>query len=120
MDNDDIHDLFAGLGTVTIKRMFGGKGIYHAGDIIALEVDGEILLKADEESAGEFSAAGCRQWSYAGKGKTVNMPYWTLPEDALDDRDVMQDWARLAYQAALRRRAKAKPKPRKKRLASDL
>ena len=28
MDSDAISDLFAGLGTVSIRRMFGGKGIY--------------------------------------------------------------------------------------------
>lgn len=49
MTNDDIAYMFSGLGSVTIKPMFGGKGIYHQGRIIELEVDGEILLKADTE-----------------------------------------------------------------------
>jgi hypothetical protein len=28
MDDDAIRDMFAGLGRVNIRRMFGGKGIY--------------------------------------------------------------------------------------------
>ena len=106
MDNDAISDLFSGLGPVTIKRMFGGKGIYFEGQIVALEVDGEILLKADKESAPEFEAAGCRQWVYEGKkGKRPTaMPYWSIPDNAIDDPDEMAGWARKAHDASLRSR----------------
>ncbi|MEM6461384.1 MAG: TfoX/Sxy family protein [Pseudomonadota bacterium] len=102
MDNEAIHDMFEGLGTVTIKRMFGGKGIYHKGRILAVEVDGEILLKADGESAGKFAQAGAAQWVYSGKKSPVKMPYWSVPNDALDDPDEMKKWVLLAYEAALR------------------
>lgn len=103
MDNDAIADLFAGLGPVRIRRMFGGKGIYHQGLIIAVEVDGELLLKADGESAPAFEAAGCRRWSYESKSrKPVAMPYWSVPPAALDDADEMTPWARRAFAAALR------------------
>ena len=104
MDNAAIDDLFVGLGPVTIKRMFGGKGIYFNGLIIALEVDDEILLKADPISAPEFAAAGCRQWVYTGRNKPVEMPYWSIPEDAFDDPDIMTEWAKRAYEASLRTR----------------
>ena len=56
MDNDAISDLFSGLGPVEIRRMFGGKGIYHNGLIVAIEIRGELMLKADAESAGDFVA----------------------------------------------------------------
>lgn len=103
MDNIDIEEMFQSLGPITIKRMFGGKGIYHMGRILALEVGDEILLKADDVSASEFEAAGARRWAYEGKkGKAVNMPYWTVPDDAFDDPDVMARWVGLAYEAALR------------------
>ncbi|MBN7756235.1 TfoX/Sxy family protein [Nitratireductor aquimarinus] len=106
MDDDAIHDLFAGLGPVSIKRMFGGKGIYHQGVVFALEVSGEILLKADAESAADFAEAGCRQWVYEGhKGRgPVAMPYWSIPDAALDDPDEMALWAQRAFQAGLRSR----------------
>lgn len=106
MDNDSIVDLFAGLGPVTIRRMFGGKGVYHNGLIFALEVGGELMLKADAESASEFEAAGARQWVYEGgmrKGP-VAMPYWTIPDSAVDDPEEMASWARKAYEASLRSR----------------
>ncbi|QRM55620.1 TfoX/Sxy family protein [Sinorhizobium sp. BG8] len=104
MDNDAIEEMFEGLGPVTIRRMFGGKGIYHHGRILALEVDDEILLKADGETAPAFEEAGGRQWTYVGRkgSKPVRMPYWSIPEDAYDDPDIMAKWVRLAYEAALR------------------
>lgn len=104
MDDDAIRDLMAGLGHVTIKRMFGGKGIYHDGQIVALVVDGELLLKADAQSAPEFAAAGSRQWVYEGQARKgpVAMPYWSIPESAIDDPDEMTIWARRAYEASLR------------------
>jgi DNA transformation protein len=51
MDDQSLRDLFEGLGTISIRRMFGGKGIYHQGLIVALVVQDELLLKADQESA---------------------------------------------------------------------
>jgi len=116
MDDDAIHDLFAGFGRVTIKRMFGGKGIYHDGLVFALEVGGEILLKADAVSAPDFAAAGSRQWVYKGQARAgpVAMPYWTIPDSAVDDAEDVTQWARLAYEAALRSGRKAKPKKSRK------
>jgi DNA transformation protein len=104
MDNDALADLFAGLGAVQIRRMFGGKGIYFNGVIFAIVIRGELMLKADARSAPDFEAAGCRQWTYTGSrhGKLVLMPYWTVPDPAVDDPDEMASWARKAYEAGLR------------------
>lgn len=103
MDNVDLEEMFSALGPVTIKRMFGGKGIYHRGRIVAIELRDEVLLKADEVTAPSFAAAGARRWVYEGKaGKVVAMPYWSVPDGALDDPDAMARWVRLAYEAALR------------------
>lgn len=115
MTDDDIRDLFAGFGPVTIKRMFGGKGIYADGRIFALDLYDEVMLKADALSAPEFAAAGCRQWTYEGKNKPVAMPYWSIPDSALDDPDEMAEWARKAYEAALRTDGRAKGAGKKTR-----
>ncbi|WP_417415493.1 TfoX/Sxy family protein [Hoeflea sp.] len=102
MDNDAISEMFDSLGEVTIKRMFGGKGVYHQGVILALEVSGDILLKADAQSAPEFADAGASQWVYSGKNKPVAMPYWSIPDAALDDPEEQSKWVKLAWAAALR------------------
>ena len=103
MQNTDIEEMFSALGPVTIKRMFGGKGVYYSGRIVAVEVRDEMRLKADAVTAPAFEAAGATQWTYEGKGgKPVKMPYWTVPEDSFDDPEIMARWVRMAYAAALR------------------
>ena len=104
MDEDTLRDLFDSFGPIRIRRMFGGKGIYHNDLIIGIDLGGELLLKADDASAPEFERAGCRQWAYTHRssGKPVLMPYWNVPDGALDDPEEMAVWARKAYEAALR------------------
>ena len=103
MDRSDIEEVFSGLGPVTVRRMFGGQGIYHRGLIVAVVFKNEVLLKADAASAPDFAAAGARRWTYEGRsGKLVEMPYWSVPDAAFDDPDEMAIWVRLAWSAALR------------------
>lgn len=103
MDDETLREIFAGLGPVTIRKMFGGKGIYHDGLIVGLALRGDVLLKGDAVSAGELEAAGAMRWTYDGKrGNKVNMPYWTIPDSAMDDPDELAGWARKAFEAALR------------------
>ncbi len=109
MGNDDVEDLFAALGQVTIKRMFGGKGIYHQDLMVAVEIGGVLRLRTDALTAPAFEAAGAEPWIYHRPGgKPVAWPYWTIPDEALDDPDLMADWAKLAWEAALRAPPKAK------------
>lgn len=107
VSHEDIEDMFAALRPITIKAMFGGKGIYHQGLIVACAFDGDVVLKADAVSGPVFEAAGAQRWSYEGKGgKVIMMPYWSIPDDAYDDPDQMAGWVRLAFEAALRDQVK--------------
>ena len=104
MDPDDIQDLFRSVGPVAIKRRFGGKGIYVDGRIIAVELDGELMLKGDAEAGPLYEEAGSRQWTYghSKSGKPVAMPYWPIPSGAFDDPDEAEKWARIAVGASVR------------------
>jgi len=98
--------LFAGLGEVSVRRMFGGAGVYLDGLIFAIIHEGAIYLKGDAELAAAFAAKGCRQfaWTSPKRGRAVRMNYWTLPEAALDDADEACVWARKALEVARRSR----------------
>ena len=103
MDAAEIEEMFSVLEPVTVRRMFGGKGVYHQGLILAVEIGGEMLLKADALSSPEFEAAGARRWTYQGRpGRSVQMPYWSIPDEAYDDPEAMARWVRLAFEAACR------------------
>lgn len=44
------------------------------------------------------------------KGKVVDMNYYTTPDETMESANAMLPWARLALNAALDAKAKAKPK----------
>lgn len=100
-------ELLSGLGSVRVKKMFGGHGVYLDDVFIAI-VSGETLyLKADAETRGRFQAAGCDEFTYTAKGGTrKSLGYWSAPAEAMDSPALMFPWAMLALQAALRARGR--------------
>jgi TfoX/Sxy family transcriptional regulator of competence genes len=54
MDADGLKALFEPFGPVTVRRMFGGAGIYADGLCFATEADGEVFIKTDSLSQASF------------------------------------------------------------------
>lgn len=105
---DHLAELFAPLGGVSIRRMFGGLGIFKGGLMFALVADDVLYFKADAETALTFAAEGCEQWTPEMKGRVMAMPYWQAPERLYDEPDDFADWAREAFAVALRTQKKPK------------
>jgi len=101
-----VGDLFAGLGPVRVKRMFGGGGVYLDDVMIALIAGETLYMRTDEALAAEYAAAGSEPFVYEGRGKPVTMPYWRLPDSALDDPEEAVAWARRSLIPARRAAAK--------------
>jgi DNA transformation protein len=120
VDPEFIRDLFAQFSPVTVRRMFGGAGIYSDGLMFGLVFDGAIYLKVDETTIPDFEREGSRPFVYhrksAGGIAQHSLPYWRLPERLYDEPDELAIWAAraLAIQErkkfASRARAKRKPK----------
>jgi len=101
-------ELLAPLGSVRVRRMFGGHGFY-IDDLFAALIAGERLyLKVDAQTRPLFEAAGCEPFIYDSSGKNVSLGYFSAPEEAMESPPLMLPWARHALSAALRARA-AKP-----------
>jgi DNA transformation protein len=109
MDAESLKALFEPFGPVTVRRMFGGSGIYAEGLCFAIEADGDVYIKADALSQPSFSAAGSAPFTYEAKGRRTSMAYWRLPEIAHDEADELRRWAGMGLEAA-RRAAEAKRK----------
>jgi DNA transformation protein len=111
-DPDFIRELFASLGPVTVRRMFGGVGIYSDGTMFALSYDGVVYLKADDETAGAFAREGSAPFTFASKdGKRATMSYWRLPDRLYDDPDELAGWAKAALAIARGGRSVRKSRP---------
>jgi DNA transformation protein and related proteins len=114
MDAEALKALFEPFGSVTVKRMFGGSGIYAEGLCFAIEADGEVFLKTDSLSRPNFSAAGSAPFTYVAKGQSRPTSYWSLPTTAHEDDEELRRWAGMGLEAA-RRAAAARAKPKGKR-----
>lgn len=100
--SDFILEVLSVWRPVTARRMFGGHGIYHAGVMFALVSEGQLFLKVDDESRGQFEAAGLSAFIYSSRGSQVALSYHRAPEAMLDEPEVAREWAERAWQAALR------------------
>jgi DNA transformation protein len=102
-DTERIAELFAGYGTVSVRRMFGGAGVFAEGLMIALVVDGVIYLKADADSAPDFEREGLGPFSYqTSHGTRTLTSYWRMPERLYDEPDELAAWAARAMRSARR------------------
>jgi DNA transformation protein and related proteins len=115
-----VKELFAGLGPVQVKRMFGGAGGYADGVMFLLLDDDAIYIKVDDALKMELRAEGCGPFVWEPQsgpraGEKVDLGYWRLPDSALDDPDEAARWGRKALAIA---RAKAAAKPKRKAKAA--
>ena len=107
MDAQGLKALFEPFALVSVKRMFGGHGVYAEGLCFAIESDGEVFLKADAESQPDFAAAGSSPFIYNARGKAMPTSFWRLPAVAHENADELRRWAALGF-AGARRAAAAK------------
>ena len=107
-----ILDLMEPHGPITSKALFGGYGIYYGPTIIGIILERQLYFKMDDTSRGDFEAYSSQQFIYAGKTKSVAMPYMQLPESILENSELLPEWIEKAYHVSLRHR---KAKSQKKR-----
>ncbi|HVY85769.1 MAG TPA: TfoX/Sxy family protein [Caulobacterales bacterium] len=103
--HDFVRELFRGVPGLTIKRMFGGAGIYSQGVMFGLIADETIHIKVDDALKDALTEEGSGPFVWEPKsgpraGERVDFSYWRLPEAALDDPELAQTWARKAIAVA--------------------
>jgi len=103
MNAGTIQELFAEFGPVSVRRMFGGAGIFVGERMIALVSREVIYLKADAETIPAFEQEGLAPFSYASKaGERKLTSYWRMPDRLYDDPEELARWASAAHAVALR------------------
>ena len=106
-----VEDLFANLGRIRIRKMFGGAGVYSGQDMFALIDHDRVYVKSDAALKADLESEGGEafEWTNPSTGKTMKMSYVSLPDNALDDREEASAWGRKALDVAIEaRRAKVK------------
>ena len=112
-----VAELFAPMGSVSIRRMFGGAGVFRDGLMFALLGDDTVYLKTDDRLRADLEAECSAPfiWIKPSTGEEIDMGYVSLPSCAMDDPDEASAWAKRAL-AVAKAKAAAKPlsKPKKK------
>jgi DNA transformation protein len=101
-------ELLSAVGTVVLRRMFGGYGLFCDGVMFALIAGDELYLKTDAHNRAEFERVGCTPFVYGNERRRVVMSYFRAPDEAIESRELATPWARSAFDAALRGSQSAK------------
>lgn len=110
-----VEDQLSRWASVEVRRMFGGHGIFRNGTMFALIHAETLYLRSDEQSRAAFAMAGLEPFRYRRHGREVALGYHQAPPEALEDREIMMQWAERAYAAAQRRAKPALSKAKSKR-----
>ncbi len=89
------------LGTVapvSARSMFGGVGVYSEGLFFGLMDDDRLYFKVDDSNRGDFAAKGMEAFHPFGDERA--MGYFEVPEDILEDSEVLDRWMRKALKVA--------------------
>jgi DNA transformation protein len=108
VDPEHIRDIFSAFGSVAVRRMFGGAGIYADVLMFALVADEVIYLKVDARTEGDFEREQLPPFTYLAKNnKRAVMSYRRMPDRLYDDPEELARWASEALAAARRARKPA-------------
>ncbi|HEX4159657.1 MAG TPA: TfoX/Sxy family protein [Rhizomicrobium sp.] len=108
-----VAELLAGFGPVEIRRVFNFQGLYHDGILFGLVADERVFLKTDTASRIAFEREGSSPLHYRARdGADVAMSYYELPARLYDEPEEAADWARTAFEAALKSPNTARKAPR--------
>jgi DNA transformation protein len=89
---DYILDQFSGWGEVTVRRMFGGAGLYRDDKMFGLVADNVAYLKVDDTNRDKYIEAGASPFK-PFENKSTIMSYFEIPPDILESRDALIEWA---------------------------
>ena len=108
-----IVDLLQLIGPVESKSMFGGFGMFLEGLMFGLVAGNELYLKVDTQNLQDYEDLGLQAFSFEKNGRQFKMSYYQAPEEAMEDAELLSDWASNAYGAAMRAAAKKGGKRKK-------
>lgn len=104
---DHYVDQLAGWAKVTTRPLFGAVALYRGKQVFAMAWHGALYLKVDDNSRGEFEAAGSHPLGYKSEGEDQALKsYWEVPVDVIEDDDRLKDWVDRAYQAAVKSKSR--------------
>ncbi|HEX4112387.1 MAG TPA: TfoX/Sxy family protein [Stellaceae bacterium] len=131
---DFVCDQLRDWAPVAARRLFGGWGIYNGPVMFGLIARDTIYFRVDDRNRPDYVAAATKPFVHTARrrgaggeiaagpkpftyqmpnGKIIEMAYYEVPPEILDDTEGLGQWAAKAQAAALGAKA-AKTRPKKK------
>ncbi len=104
---DYLLDQLDGLGDISVRRMFGGAGLYLDGVFFAIVADDLLYFKVDDSNLPDYLSAGMARFH--------TLRYYEVPAEVIEDREALRQWAEKAVDVAVRKLAARKKKRRRGR-----
>ncbi len=112
-------ELLEPLGAVSVKRFFGGAALVLGAAQFGMIMGETVFLRVGDSNRDDFVEAGSRPFSYTTKVRKVTVAtYYSLPEELIDEQDVLLEWARRSVDVARRNKKRKPSKSRRKRASS--
>jgi len=106
-------DQLAGIGQVRSKRMFGGAGLYADDLFFGLLGNNGLYFKVDDTNRADFVARGMGPFRPFADKPELEMGYYAVPADVIDEAEELVAWARKALRVAAAAPRKAQPRKKK-------
>ncbi len=104
---DYVIDQLGLLGFVTVKKMFGSAGIYYDGLIFGLLGDDVLYFMVGDSNKSDYVRAGMEPFQ-PFDDKPLVMPYYEVPVDVLENREMLADWAMKSLSTSRNKNTKLK------------
>lgn len=104
-----VSEVLREIDGVTARAMFGGWGIYRHGVFFAMIANGVLYFKIDESNKADYASAGSKPFIYhSPKGKPMQMGYYEVPEQVMENREEIKQWVEKACAVAINAKKKKK------------
>jgi DNA transformation protein len=91
-----VKTFFDGLN-VESRKMFGGIGIFSEKIMFSLIYDGILYFRSTEDIAIGYSVHSNQ---FQHPSRSSKMPYWSVPDEVINDINKFKDWADNAFHLA--------------------
>jgi len=100
---DHIMEKFAEPDEISVKKMFGGAGIFSMGKMFALVYDDTLFFKVDDTNRSDYTDNGAGPFEPPFVKKKMSMPYYEVPVDVLEANEKFNEWAKRSMEIALKK-----------------
>lgn len=102
-----VFDQMANL-PITVRKMFGGFGLYYHDIFFSIIASDQIYFKTDEKTRDRYTKLG--QEAFKVDDKIILKNYFLVPENIIEDIDELKKWVLEAVEVAKRNPTKSKKK----------